>query len=149
MLNTKAVALLLTFVLSAFAQQYISERIFVKTKDGVSLFTHIDRPNITTPVKTLLERTPYGCPDTVNYYWLSMGMAYVCQEFRGRLRSNGTFSLFELEWSDAEDIIVYITNQTWSNQDIRSFGYSAPSIAAYMEGISPISRKVHIDFIIL
>ena len=133
---------LLGLALSCCSQQIITERLFVTTKDGVELFTHIDRPNVTTPVKTLLERTPYGCVDAINYYWLQFGMAYVCQEFRGKGRSKGNFTLFELEWSDAEDVIVYITNQTWSNKDVRSYGGSAPGIAAYMEAISPISRNV-------
>jgi putative CocE/NonD family hydrolase len=68
-------------------------------------------------------------------------MAYVCQEFRGTYKSNGTFTMWALEYRDAEDTIKQLVNLPWTDKRIFSFGGSANAIAAYLSGITSTARQ--------
>lgn len=82
-------------------QNYKKEEVYIKMRDGVSLFTSIYTPNeIKEPSPILLFRTPYNTEPSENsfnffvtayYRYLREGYILVFQDVRGRYMSEGEF----------------------------------------------------------
>ena len=102
----------------------------VKMRDGVDLLCDVYLPKEELTFSTLLIRTPYNKDDVFNQgyahpsWYVSKGYAVVCQDVRGRWKSNGKFYPFLNEYSDGQDTINWIKNQPWSNGKIGMYGFS-------------------------
>jgi len=102
----------------------------VKMTDGISLFCDVYLPKDENNLSTLLIRTPYNKDDVFNQgyahpsWYVSKGYAVVCQDVRGRWKSEGQFYPFLNEYSDGHETIKWIRSQKWSNGKIGMFGFS-------------------------
>lgn len=81
---------------------YTKEEVYIKMRDGVSLYTVIYRPDVKrTKFPVLIKRTTYGCapygpeemPETImhNPDLVAAGYIFVHQDVRGRWMSDGLF----------------------------------------------------------
>ena len=127
--------------------------------DGTRLATYVYLPaQGNGPFPTLVMRTPYDLPITPvsgfpeeranaeiearaeDVGWTEAtdrGYALVVQVVRGRLRSDGVFSLFlGDEVGDGEALIRWVERQPWSNGRIGIFGDSASGVASLQAAAS-------------
>jgi len=78
---------------------YLKSEIVIPMRDGKRLFTVVYQPRESGPHPFLIQRTPYGCsPVGIDQYPSTLGLGesyvrsgyiFVCQEVRGRYRSEG------------------------------------------------------------
>jgi len=111
----------------------------VAMRDGVTLSIDVYRPTqegalLPGPFPVLLERTPYGKRRAVlagaGEYFARHGYAVVMQDVRGRFASSGEWSfLSEQEGPDGFDTLAWISNQSWCNGKIGTFGLSYSATA--------------------
>ncbi len=127
--------------------------------DGTRLATYVYLPaQGNGPFPTLVMRTPYDLPITPvsgfpeehanaeiearaeDVGWTEAtdrGYALVVQVVRGRLKSDGVFSLFlGEEVADGEALIRWVEAQPWSNGRIGIFGDSASGVASLQAAAS-------------
>lgn len=127
--------------------------------DGTRLATYVYLPaQGAGPFPTLVMRTPYELPITPvsgfpeehanaeiearaeDVGWTEAtdrGYALVVQVVRGRLKSDGVFSLFlGEEVADGEALIRWVEAQPWSNGRIGIFGDSASGVASLQAAAS-------------
>ncbi len=148
--------------LSEFRRAVAGHRVVevaVSGADGARLATYVYLPaQGDGPFPTLVMRTPYDLPITpvsgfpeeaVNadtearaedVGWTEAtdrGYALVVQVMRGRLKSEGVFSLFLAdEVGDGEALIRWVERQPWSNGRIGIFGDSASGVASLQAAAS-------------
>lgn len=131
----------------------------VRCADGARLTTYVYLPAAGNgPFPTLVMRTPYDLPITpVSGYpeehanakiearvedvgWTEAtdrGYALVVQLVRGRLESEGVFSLFlGSEEADGDALIRWVERQPWSNGRIGVFGDSASGVVSLQAAAS-------------
>jgi putative CocE/NonD family hydrolase len=95
----------------------------VPMRDGVRLATDIFLPGAGSyPV--VLVRTAYSKTSPAAPAFTSKGMAYVCQDVRGRYQSGGEWYPFVHEAEDGFDTLEWIGRQPWCNGKIGMFGDS-------------------------
>ncbi len=78
---------------------YQRSEVMIPMRDGVKLHTVILKPvDITTPLPFLIQRTPYGVDGNNRSSFFAdrpelarAGYIYVCQDIRGRFKSEGEF----------------------------------------------------------
>jgi putative CocE/NonD family hydrolase len=127
--------------------------------DGTRLATYVYLPaQGDGPFPTLVMRTPYDLPITPvsgfpedhtnaqiearaeDVGWTEAtdrGYALVVQVMRGRLKSDGVFSLFlGDEEADGDALIRWVERQPWSNGRIGIFGDSASGVASLQAAAS-------------
>lgn len=126
--------------------------------DGSRLATYVYLPATGSgPFPILLMRTPYDLPITPvsgfpeehanadiearaeDVGWTEAtdrGYGLVVQVMRGRLQSEGIFSLFLDEEEDGEALIRWVDRQPWSNGRIGIFGDSASGVASLQAAAS-------------
>lgn len=126
--------------------------------DGSRLATYVYLPaEGNGPFPTLVTRTPYDLPITPvsgfpeehanaelearaeDVGWTEAtdrGYALVVQVLRGRLESEGVFSLFLDEVDDGKALIRWVERQPWSNGRIGVFGDSAGGVASLQAAAS-------------
>jgi hypothetical protein len=126
--------------------------------DATALATYVYLPAMGDgPFPTLVTRTPYDLPiSPVSGFgdehanagrearaedvgWTEAtdrGYALVVQVMRGRLRSEGVFTLFLDETDDGEALIRWIERQPWSDGRIGIFGDSASGVASLQAAAS-------------
>jgi predicted acyl esterase len=105
------------------------------TRDGTYLHTIVYFPGDYEKGKTqklpaVLDRSPYGYGDMewITDIFLPFGFAAVGQDMRGTEKSQGNFSLWQLDKDDSTDIGNWIVNQEWSNGEVYTFGASADGL---------------------
>ncbi|KYK20488.1 hypothetical protein AYK25_04825 [Thermoplasmatales archaeon SM1-50] len=106
----------------------------VPMRDGIKLATDVYRPVFPPASKTtLLLRTPYNKDDMslVGILGIILGWPTVIQDMRGRFASEGNDTVFKNENTDGVDTLAWITNQSWSDGKIVTFGPSAMGIPQY------------------
>ncbi|MGC1384662.1 MAG: CocE/NonD family hydrolase [Candidatus Acidiferrales bacterium] len=132
------------------------QEVMVPVRDGVHLQTVIIAPvNATEPLPILMERTPYGVPESaptsVPPRWKDLnadGYIYVFQNLRGRFKSEGTFLLSSkvdlsdskavTETTDAYDTIDWLVkNVPNNNGKVGIFGVSYDGLTAAMTLLHP------------
>ncbi len=98
----------------------------VKTRDGVTLFADVYRPDAQGRFPTLLQRTPYdrkgGTQQALEL--AAAGYAVVLQDTRGRFGSEGEFYPFRHESDDGYDSVEWAAAQPWSDGKVGMFGGS-------------------------
>lgn len=102
--------------------------------DGVKLATDIDLPGDRGSWPVFLIRTPYGREsfDELATQITSVNIAFVIQDTRGRFDSEGEHGVFFNEKTDGQATLDWITEQTWSNGRIATWGQSALGISQYL-----------------
>jgi uncharacterized protein len=123
-------------VLSDLAGQWrgafaITYNVPIKTRDQVVLMNDLYLPNRgTEAVGTVLIRLPYGKSlyseaRRAARFFASAGFAVLVQDIRGRFASGGQFVPYSHAVEDGFDTVQWITEQSWSNARVGSFGCSA------------------------
>lgn len=112
----------------------------IEMTDGVKLFTSVwilkGKENETQ--STVIDRSPYGpTTETVADAFLPLGFAAVMQNMRGTGLSEGEFTLWHNEASDAATTMAWIAAMPWSNQIVFATGASADGINAYASLLVP------------
>ncbi len=127
--------------LTAHAAMVSQLHVLVPMRDGVHLAANIFRPGVTSPLPTILIRTPYGkgVEPTPSYQALvDHGYAVVVQDVRGRHESQGVFSPLGQEPNDGDDTLNWIAKQAWSNGKVGMQGGSYLGIAQWK--VAPLNN---------
>ena len=129
----------------------------IPMRDGVKLHTVILKPaDITTPLPFLVQRTPYGADGNSRASFFGSrpelardGYIYVCQDIRGRYKSEGEFVMSRPladhhdskavdESTDTYDTVDWLLKNVAGNNGRAGFiGTSYPGFLAMMAGIDP------------
>jgi len=106
-------------------------------RDGVKLSTDICLPAGDGPWPVILTRTPYSKDSLTlqQYYWTTNGYAYVIQNCRGRMESEGEYLPFMDDHLDGYDAVEWAARQKWSNGRVGMIGASAMGITANQASI--------------
>jgi len=100
----------------------------VTMRDGVTLRSHIFRPDGPGLFPGILLRTPYGKPEAGYDRYVRAGYAVVTQDSRGRYASDGDYVPFtELDTGDAEDgydAVEWLAKQPWCDGNVGTLGAS-------------------------
>src|SRR6478672_8540732 len=99
-------------------------------RDGVELATDVYLPDGQGPWPSVLVRLPYD--KNGRYCWMpfiathviARGYAFVPQDVRGRVRSEGEPLAFVNEVEDGYDTIDWLAQQPWSNGAVGMWGDS-------------------------
>lgn len=142
---------------------YAKREAMVPMRDGVRLFTAIYTPRAAQgKLPVLLERTPYGAgpygedafPDTLgpSELFAREGFIFVCQDVRGRMRSEGNFvDLTPVldgagvdEATDTHDTVDWLMKNVPSSGRVGQWGISYPAFyaAAALAGAHPAMKAV-------
>lgn len=136
---------------------YQRSEVMIPMRDGVKLHTVILRASdIMTPLPFLVQRTPYGVDGTNRASFFGSrpelaraGYIYVCQDIRGRFKSQGEFVMSRAladhknrkaidESTDAYDAVDWLLKNVPGNNGRAGFvGTSYPGFLATMAGIDP------------
>ena len=133
------------------------QQTMVTMRDGVQLNTFVYLPRNAGPsYPVIVQRTPYGiaaadCDDPLDWKrgWLpakdqplrgsllrgwqaitERGYALVYQDTRGRFGSEGEDLVYAKDAEDGHDLLIWITQQPWSNQRVGLSGSSAGATTA-------------------
>jgi hypothetical protein len=129
----------------------------IPMRDGVKLHTVILKPaDIAVPLPFLIQRTPYGVDGTSRASFFGQrpelaraGYIYVCQDIRGRYKSEGSFVMSRPladhndpkaidESTDTYDTVAWLLTNVQGNNGRAGFvGTSYPGFLAMMAGIDP------------
>jgi putative CocE/NonD family hydrolase len=136
---------------------YQRTEVMIPMRDGVRLHAMILKPaDITTPLPFLIQRTPYGVADTDRASFFGGrpelardGYIYVCEDIRGRYKSEGRFVMSRPladhrnpksvdESTDTYDTVAWLLANVSGNNGRAGFvGTSYPGFLAMMAGIDP------------
>ncbi|HEV2484185.1 MAG TPA: CocE/NonD family hydrolase [Terracidiphilus sp.] len=136
---------------------YRRTEVMIPMRDGVKLHAVILKPaDIAAPLPFLIQRTPYGVDGTDRASFFASrpelardGYIYVCEDIRGRYRSEGRFVMSRPladhhdpnaidESTDAYDTITWLLTDVSGNNGRAGFvGTSYPGFLAMMAGIDP------------
>ena len=128
-------------------QVHIENDIIVTVRDGVRLATDILHPAqdgrpLTTPLPTLLHRTPYGKSAQARReeagFFAAQGYVVVIQDCRGRYASEGGFSKYVDEGKDGYDTLEWVARQPWCDGKVGTYGLSyAAHTQAALASLNP------------
>jgi putative CocE/NonD family hydrolase len=109
----------------------------MKTRDGVTLFADVARPDSTERFPALLSRTPYGKqgvddPNGAQQLFARYGYVSVVQDCRGRFESEGDYDTIFQEIEDGYDAVEWAARLPWSNGRVGTTGQSYLGLTQYM-----------------
>lgn len=118
----------------------IEKNMMVSMRDGVKLATDVYRQETGASTPTLVTRTPYNKDGILNVFdvmrAVQAGYVVVVQDVRGRYASEGTFNAHFQEADDGIDMFNWVTEQSWSNGIIGTFGGSYPGNTQWIPAIA-------------
>lgn len=127
----------------------------LQTRDGVSLYADVYRPDADGRFPVLVVRTPYDKSAdmalTEKDYFPSRGYVVVVQDTRGRFCSEGDFYPFIHEGRDGYDTVEWAAGLPWSAGKVGMVGQSylglvqylaAPERPPHLTAMSPVSGPV-------
>ncbi len=127
----------------------------MRTRDGVTLYSDIYRPDADGRFPVLVVRTPYDknadMALTEKDYFPSHGYVVVVQDTRGRYSSGGEFYPFIHEANDGYDTIEWAARLPWSDGNVGTVGQSymglvqylaAPQRPPHLKAMGPVSGPV-------
>jgi putative CocE/NonD family hydrolase len=109
----------------------------VPLRDGVRLATSVFLPDGSGPWPTVLVRTAYNRVGMTGAEFTSRGMAFVCQDCRGRYGSEGEWYPFIHEGTDGLDALEWLHRQPWCDGRVGMFGDSY--LAATQLHLAPLA----------
>ena len=107
------------------------------TRDGITLYADIARPDVPGRFPVLVSRTPYGKqlavqnPNGSNQYFARHGYVTVMQDCRGRFASEGEYDPIFQEVADGYDAIEWAARLPWSNGRVGACGQSYMGLTQY------------------
>ena len=110
----------------------------MKTRDGLTLYADIVRPDAPGRFPALLTRTPYGKDGAMQnaehsaFYLARHGYVTVMQDCRGRFTSEGEYYPMVSDVEDGYDAVEWAARLPWSNGRVGTFGQSYPGASQYM-----------------
>jgi predicted acyl esterase len=118
---------------------YTKETIMVEMRDGIHLATDLYLPDGGSPPHgSILIRTPYNKNNSNYGPWADAGWPTMVQDMRGRFQSEGIDTVFRNAHTDGPDTLDWISDQSWSNGKVATFGGSALGINQYyIAGANP------------
>ncbi|HKA54420.1 MAG TPA: CocE/NonD family hydrolase [Candidatus Binatia bacterium] len=133
----------------------IERDLLMRTRDGVTLYADVYRPDATGRFPVLVVRTPYDKSQemalTEKDYFPARGYVVVVQDTRGRFRSGGEFYPFIHEAQDGYDAIEWAAVLPWSDGNVGTVGqsylglvqyFAAPQRPPHLKAMSPVSGPV-------
>jgi putative CocE/NonD family hydrolase len=111
----------------------------VRMRDGVILRADVYRPDTTTPLPVLLQRTPYGKGFSNPAFAImaaERGYAVVIQDTRGRWASDGDGQPFIYEQVDGYDTVQWAAAQNWANGKVGMYGGSYVGYTQWAAAVS-------------
>jgi uncharacterized protein len=110
----------------------LDQDVEMRTRDGVVLRADVYRPDTADPVPAILTRTPY---DKTNrrpgllspLEAVRAGFAFVAQDVRGRLTSEGEWNVIDwngVERVDGYDTIEWVASEPWCDGNVGMIGAS-------------------------
>jgi len=127
----------------------------MRTRDGVTLYADVYRPDAAGKFPVLVVRTPYDKSQdmalTEKVYFPPRGYVVVVQDTRGRFRSEGEFYPFIHEAQDGYDTIEWAAELPWSDGNVGTVGqsylglvqyFAAPQRPPHLKAMSPVSGPV-------
>jgi putative CocE/NonD family hydrolase len=109
----------------------------MKTRDGVTLYADVVRPDNNGRFPVLLSRTPYGKggandPNGPNTFFARYGYVSVTQDCRGRWASEGEYDTIFQEAADGYDAVEWAARLPWSNGRVGTTGQSYLGLTQYL-----------------
>lgn len=133
----------------------VEKNLPMRTRDGLTLYADVYRPDGGGKFPVLVVRTPYDKSSemalTEKDYFPRRGYVVVVQDTRGRYSSEGDFTPFENEGTDGYDAIEWAAGLPWSNGSVGTVGQSYMGLVQYfaaahrpphLKAMSPISGPV-------
>jgi len=133
----------------------IEKDVPMRTRDGVTLYADVYRPDAPGRFPVLVMRTPYDksvdMALTEKDYFPSRGYVVVVQDTRGRFLSEGVFYPFIHEAEDGYDTIEWAARLPWSDGNVGTVGQSYLALVQYfaattrpphLKAMSPVSGPV-------
>ena len=113
------------------------ENVPMKTRDGITLYADIVRPDSDERFPTLLSRTPYGKtgatdPNGPNSFYAQYGYVSVTQDCRGRFESEGEYDTIFQEAADGYDAVEWAARLPSSNGRVGTTGQSYLGLTQYL-----------------
>ena len=110
----------------------------MRTRDGLTLYADIVRPDAPGRFPALVTRTPYGKDGAMQntnhsaFYYARHGYVTVMQDCRGRFTSEGEYYPMVSDVEDGYDAVEWAARLPWSNGRVGTFGQSYPGASQYM-----------------
>jgi putative CocE/NonD family hydrolase len=109
----------------------------MKTRDGITLYADVVRPDAPGRLPVLLSRTPYNKkgtddPNGPTYLFARHGYVSITQDCRGRFESEGEYDTIFQEIADGYDAVEWAARLPWSNGRVGTTGQSYLGLAQYM-----------------
>jgi putative CocE/NonD family hydrolase len=127
----------------------------IPMRDGVVLRADVYRPDSSSPVAAVLNRTCYDRSFALTpaagldpELAVAAGLAFVCQDVRGQFSSDGAFYPLMSESEDGFDTVEWVAGQRWCSGAVvmagRSYGGATQLLAAvhrppHLVAISPVA----------
>lgn len=107
------------------------------TRDGVTLYADVVRPDHPDRFPVLLSRTPYGKngssdPNGPNTFFAKYGYISITQDCRGRFASEGDYDTIFQEAADGYDAVEWCARLPWSNGRVGTTGQSYLGLTQYL-----------------
>jgi len=104
----------------------VEHHVAMKTRDGVSLYADIYRPDGAGTFPVLLQRTPYSRQNAADFGHAAAARGYmvVVQDVRGRYESEGEWYPFKHEIEDGFDTVEWAAGLPHANGKVGMFGGS-------------------------
>jgi putative CocE/NonD family hydrolase len=109
----------------------------MQTRDGVTLYADVVRPDVPGRFPVLLSRTPYGKsgstdPNGPNTFFARFGYVSVTQDCRGRFASEGEYDTIFQEADDGYDAVEWAARLPWANGRVGTTGQSYLGLTQYL-----------------
>ena len=113
------------------------ENVPMKTRDGITLYADIVRPDSDERFPALLSRTPYGKtgatdPNGPNSLYAQYGYVSITQDCRGRFESEGEYDTIFQEAADGYDAVEWAARLPCSNGRVGTTGQSYLGLTQYL-----------------
>ncbi|WP_157220740.1 CocE/NonD family hydrolase [Flavisphingomonas formosensis] len=120
----------------------------MRTRDGVTLYSDVYRPDAEGTFPVMIIRTPYDKGMQVyadgktmsrhlihSRYFPKHGYVVVVQDTRGRWQSGGDFYPYVWDAEDGFDTVEWAASQSWSNGKVAIVGKSYMGLVQYLAAI--------------
>ncbi len=130
----------------------VEKDLAMQTRDGVTLYADVYRPDADGKFPVLVVRTPYDKSQEMALsekdYFPPRGYVVVVQDTRGRFSSEGEFYPFIHEAQDGYDAIEWAAGLPWSDGNVGTVGqsylalvqyFAAPQRPPHLKAMCPVS----------
>lgn len=114
----------------------VEKNLPMRTRDGVTLYADVCRPDTPGRFPVLVARGPYGKegrtdPNGSTHYFARYGYISVIQDCRGRFTSEGEYDPIFQEVADGYDCVEWAARLPWSNGRAGTTGQSYLGLTQY------------------